>query len=72
MQELVEPLRRAFALGTFPSVIKEALDLIGLKAGRSRRPVGPLSVEARYKLSEVLETLRAEGYLATQTKAATR
>jgi len=69
LQALVEPLRRAFALGTFPSVVKEAMEMIGLKAGRCRRPVGPLPAEARHKLMEVLETLRAEGYLAAPLKA---
>jgi 4-hydroxy-tetrahydrodipicolinate synthase len=72
LQALIEPLRRAFALGTFPSVVKEAMELIGLKAGRCRRPVGPLPVEARHKLVEVLETLRAEGYLAAPLKAGAR
>jgi 4-hydroxy-tetrahydrodipicolinate synthase len=69
LQALVEPLRRAFALGTFPSVVKEAMELIGLKVGRCRRPVGPLPAEARHKLMEVLETLRAEGYLAAPLRA---
>ncbi|HEX8984175.1 MAG TPA: dihydrodipicolinate synthase family protein [Bryobacteraceae bacterium] len=64
LQELVEPLRRAFGLGTFPVVVKEALDLIGLKVGRCRRPAGALPAEARGKLLEVLETLRAGGWLA--------
>jgi 4-hydroxy-tetrahydrodipicolinate synthase len=72
LQALVEPLRRAFSLGTFPSVIKEALAMIGFKAGRCRRPVGPMPVEARYKLSEVLETLRSEGYLAAPLKVTAR
>jgi 4-hydroxy-tetrahydrodipicolinate synthase len=72
LQALVEPLRRAFSLGTFPSVIKEALAMIGFKAGRCRRPVGPMPVEARYKLSEVLETLRSEGYLAAPLRVTAR
>ncbi len=62
LQSIIEPLRRAFSLGTFPAVVKEAMGLAGLPAGRCRRPVGPLSVEARYKLAEVIESLRAAGY----------
>jgi 4-hydroxy-tetrahydrodipicolinate synthase len=72
MQAVVDPLRAAFSLGTFPAVIKEALDLIGLKAGRCRRPVGPLPVEARCKLLEVLETLRAGGWLAAPGRMTAR
>ncbi|MGE5647150.1 MAG: 4-hydroxy-tetrahydrodipicolinate synthase [Acidobacteriota bacterium] len=70
LQTLVEPLRAAFALGTFPAVVKEAMQLIGLRAGRCRRPVGPLAVEARYKLAEALEPLRAEGLLAAPARIA--
>ncbi|HVX67883.1 MAG TPA: dihydrodipicolinate synthase family protein [Bryobacteraceae bacterium] len=72
LQALVDPLRAAFSLGTFPAVVKEALDLMGLSAGRCRRPAGPLPVEARYKLLEVLETLRAGGWLAAPARMAAR
>lgn len=63
LQALVEPLRRTFSLATFPSVVKEAMNMSGVRAGACRRPVGPFPVEARGKLAEVLESLRAEGYL---------
>jgi 4-hydroxy-tetrahydrodipicolinate synthase len=63
LQALVEPLRRAFAFATFPSVIKEAMNMAGLRAGRCRRPVGPMPAEARAKLSAVLQTLREAHYL---------
>lgn len=72
LQALIEPLRRAFALGTFPAVVKEALGMIGLGVGLCRRPVGPLEVEARHKLAEVIEPLRAAGYLAQPVKAEAR
>ncbi len=68
LQALIGPLREAFDLGTFPAVIKEALELIGLSAGRCRRPVGPMPMEARYKLLEALEALRAADYLAAHAK----
>lgn len=53
------PLRQAFGLGTFPVVIKEALDLIGLRAGPPRRPLRPLSPERREELRRVLEEVGA-------------
>ncbi len=70
LQKMIEPLRRAFSLGTFPAVVKEAMTLAGLNGGRCRRPVGRLTVEARYKLAEVLEPLRQAGYLAKPAKVA--
>lgn len=51
------PLRLAFNLGTFPMVIKEAMNLKGRKAGPARSPVGPLSKENREKLKKVLTEL---------------
>lgn len=63
LQALAEPLRQAFGLHTFPSVIKEALRMIGTPAGPCRRPVGPMPDAARQKLAEVLDRLRAEQYL---------
>lgn len=56
-QDRLSLLRNAFAWGTFPVVIKEAANLIGLKAGPARRPVGSLSDEARARLAEVLRGL---------------
>lgn len=56
LQRKLAPLRVAFQLGTFPVVVKEALAMRGLIAnGRARRPVGPLSEEARYKLRSLLQ-----------------
>ena len=63
LQALVEPLRQAFALATFPSVVKEAMNMIGRKAGCCRRPVGPMPEEARAQLAAVLGKLEEEGYL---------
>ncbi len=59
LQRLLAPLRLAFELGTFPVVIKEAMRLIGLPAGPTRRPVGPLGDEARARLRDVLEQVGA-------------
>jgi len=57
-QERLAPLRQAFRLGTFPVVVKEAVDLIGLAAGPARRPVGRISQDARQELARVLRDLQ--------------
>jgi len=51
-------LRHTFSLGTFPVVVKEAANLIGLAAGPARGPVGPLSEQARERLAQVLRELQ--------------
>ncbi len=48
------PLRIAFTIGTFPSVIKESLELLGIEAGPCMDPVGPMTHEEREKLRHVL------------------
>jgi len=53
-QEALAPLRMAFTWGTFPVVIKEALDLIGLDGGPSRAPVGPMTPAQRERLKNLL------------------
>ena len=50
-------LRAAFGWGTFPVVIKEALDLMGMDAGPARAPVGPMSAGKREQLKGVLRDL---------------
>jgi 4-hydroxy-tetrahydrodipicolinate synthase len=63
MQALIDPLREAFGLGSFSAMVKEALEIVGMGAGPCRRPVGHLPAGARAKLSQILDGLRAEGYL---------
>jgi 4-hydroxy-tetrahydrodipicolinate synthase len=53
------PLRLAFTWGTFPVVIKEALNLMGIEAGVGRFPVGGMSAEQREKLKKVLKDMGA-------------
>lgn len=48
------PLRRAFALGTFPAVLKESLNLIGIPVGSTRRPVESLNEENKENLRQLL------------------
>ena len=72
LQALAEPLRQAFSLATFPSVVKEAMNMAGLKGGRCRRPVGPMPVDAKVKLAAVLEKLREARYLGEASLAPAR
>jgi len=51
------PLRMAFGLGSFPVVMKEGLNLLGIEVGSTLKPVEPLSEEARSKLKEVLKEM---------------
>jgi len=53
-QYRLAPLRLSFELGSFPVVVKEALDLLGFAAGRARAPINPLPEEKRQALREVL------------------
>lgn len=56
-QSAIEPLRVAFDLGTFPVVVKEALNMMGFEVGPCRRPIGPLTEPMRQRLREVLDNL---------------
>jgi 4-hydroxy-tetrahydrodipicolinate synthase len=51
------PLRAAFTWGTFPVVIKEALNLMGIEAGPARSPVGPMPEEQRKRLKDLLRKM---------------
>jgi len=53
-QNRLAPLRSAFDLGTFPSVVKEAVNMIGLSAGRCRRPISPLNTSSKESLRKIL------------------
>jgi 4-hydroxy-tetrahydrodipicolinate synthase len=56
-QKQISKLRRALSLGTFPTVIKEAMALLGMPMGSTRKPVGTLTRENRKKLRDVLESM---------------
>lgn len=53
-QNRLLPLRVAFSLGSFPTVIKESLELLGIEAGPSYAPVGIMSAEEKAQLKQVL------------------
>jgi 4-hydroxy-tetrahydrodipicolinate synthase len=56
-QERLAPLRVAFGLGSFPVVVKVALELIGIPVGPCRQPVGTLPSEKRAELRQVLSSM---------------
>ena len=56
-QHKLAPLRYAFKLGTFPAVMKIALNLIGIDAGPARDPVGELTEESLGRLKDILTEL---------------
>ncbi|HYH05111.1 MAG TPA: 4-hydroxy-tetrahydrodipicolinate synthase [Bacillota bacterium] len=56
-QYQLAPLRIAFGLGSFPVVMKEALRLVGIDAGVTLSPVGPIGEENRAKLAQILKDL---------------
>lgn len=57
LQKKLIPLRNAYALATFPGLIKEAMQLVGIDVGVALKPVGPISNENLEKLTEVLKEL---------------
>ncbi len=58
-QRLLAPMRLAFTWGTYPVVIKEALNLMGMDVGPCRAPVGPLATDQRERLRRVLQDMEA-------------
>jgi 4-hydroxy-tetrahydrodipicolinate synthase len=51
------PLRLAFALGSFPVVMKEGLKMIGIDVGTTLKPVGEMTEDNRAKLKKVLQDM---------------
>jgi 4-hydroxy-tetrahydrodipicolinate synthase len=56
-QARLAPLRNAFDLGSFPVVVKEGLQLLGLDVGPARLPIHPMSDENRRKLKDILSSM---------------
>lgn len=61
ISDIFAPLRAAWALGSFPVVIKEAMALVGRSAGPARPPIMPLPAAKRAALQQVVERIQAEG-----------
>ena len=57
LSDVFAPLRAAWAWGSFPVVIKEAMDLVGRSAGPTRPPIAPLSPKVRGELSAVVQRI---------------
>ena len=55
------PLRVAFGLGSFPTVIKESLELLGIEAGPCAAPTGPMTPEEKEQLKKVLRDMKLIG-----------
>jgi 4-hydroxy-tetrahydrodipicolinate synthase len=55
------PLRMAFTLGSFPTVIKEALELLGIEAGPCAAPTGPMTAEETERLKMILKEMKLIG-----------
>ena len=53
-QRKLAPLRLAFTLGSFPVVLKEGAEMVGLPAGPARPPIGPMTPENREQLRRIL------------------
>lgn len=60
LSDLLAPLRAAWAWGSFPVVIKEAMDLAGRKAGPARPPVSALAPELRGRLRTIVQRIQSE------------
>ena len=53
-QYRLAPLRIATSMGTFPEVIKESLNLLGIPVGKCLEPIQELKLEEKEKLRQVL------------------
>lgn len=59
LSDVFAPLRAAWAWGSFPVVIKEAMALAGRSAGPARPPISGLTPEVRARLADVVATISA-------------
>lgn len=60
ISNIFAPLRAAWAWGSFPVVIKEAMQIVGRDAGPTRAPIAALPPAVREKLAEVVERIAAQ------------
>jgi len=63
LQTLITRMGAALGLHTFPSVVKEALTMIGFPTGPCRKPIGKMPDDARRTLAALIQNLRVEGVL---------
>ncbi len=55
-QRKLRAIRNAFQKGTLPSVLKEALNAIGMEVGPPRLPVKPLTEKAKQEVNEIVKS----------------
>lgn len=55
-QRKLRAIRNAFPKGTLPSVLKEALNGIGLEVGPPRLPVKPLTEKVKQEVNEIVQS----------------
>jgi len=53
----ITPLRLAFTLGSFPTVIQEGLKLLGIEAGPCLEPIGPMKQAEKEELKQILQQM---------------
>jgi len=70
MQSLATAISGVIMAHTFPAVIKEAMNTVGIPVGPCRKPVGPMPPEAREKVAAVLEQLQAAQVLPARVARA--
>lgn len=58
ISNIFAPLRAAWALGSFPVVIKEAMQLVGRSAGPARLPITKLDGKSREVLAGVVKNIQ--------------
>ncbi|MFH5182402.1 4-hydroxy-tetrahydrodipicolinate synthase [Paenibacillus sp. TAB 01] len=63
MQRGLREIRSAFQWGTLPSVLKEAMNWMGLPAGPCRLPVSPLNAEKKQDISHLMDMYHKRGLL---------
>lgn len=63
-QRVLSDLSGSVALGTLPSVLKAFLNRMGVPAGPSRSPVGPLSQSAEHELNLIYAKYEKQGLLS--------
>ena len=54
-QYKIAPIRMAFSLGSYPTILKESLELLGIDAGPCFAPVGPMNQENKVVLKNILQ-----------------
>ena len=68
-QNLLRPIRHAFQLGTLPSALKAAMNMLGLPAGPSRLPVGGLGENQQREIQAMIRQYVELGVLEAMPTA---